>query len=247
MKKALCLAFLLLFVGNVQAQQNLFNIPSGDINPGHQVFYQHQFNFYNIDELESKSHIVYGLGRGWDTGLNLVDLPVNLGAGPTFSHNDSSNRKPLYPMLMGSLQKQWVVASHAVINVGTQVGTNLTNQAGTMDLGYFNFGIIRYIPDEHVHLLTGLYHTNDVYVGGPESQHVGFMLGYEYKISRQVVLMGDFVSGDHKKSVTVLGGGYTVSDRLQLFLGALLAFPNEELPNGVVMELNWFGWDFMEE
>jgi len=73
------------------------------------------------------------------------------------------------------------------------------------------------------------------------------MLGYEYKISRKVVLMGDFISGNHKKSATVLGGGYTVSNRLQLFLGALLAFPNKESQNGVVMELNWFGWNFMEE
>lgn len=246
MRYVFSLGLLVFIIGNTRAQQNLFNIPSGDINPGKKVFYQHQFNFYSTESLESKSHIVYGLGRGWDTGLNLVDVPVNLGPGPTFSHNDSSSRKPLYPMVMGSLQKQWVVAPHAVINVGSQFGTNLTNKSSNMDLGYFNFGIVRWIPDEHVHLLTGLYHTNDVYVGGPESQHVGFMLGYEYKISRKVVLMGDFISGNHKKSVTVLGAGYTVSNRLQLFLGALLALPNKELQNGVVFELNWFGWNFME-
>jgi len=57
--------------------------------------------------------------------------------------------------------------------------------------------------------------------------------------------MGDFISGDHKKSQTVIGGGYNVSGKLQLFLGALLAFPNDWLDTGLVVEINWYGWNFL--
>jgi hypothetical protein len=58
--------------------------------------------------------------------------------------------------------------------------------------------------------------------------------------------MGDFISGDHKKTQTVIGGGYNVSGKLQVFLGSLFAFPNKELDNGVVLEINWYGWNFLD-
>lgn len=247
MKYALCLASLLLLFSNVRAQQNLFNIPSGDINPKSELFYQQQFNFYKVNQLESKTHLVYGLGRGWDTGVNLVDLPVNLAGGPVFTHNDSTTRKPLYPVIMGTVQKQWVVSERVEVNAGTQVGTNLTDDMRNSKLIFFNYAIMRWTPNKHLHLVGGLYHTNDNYVGGTTSQVGGFMLGYEYKITKKFLLMGDFISGNNKKSTTVLGGGYNFGQRVQLFAGALLGFPNRQLPNGLVLELNWFGWDFMQE
>ncbi len=247
MRNYFTMAALLLLFSEVSAQQNLFNIPSADITPHGKIFYQHQFNFYKIDELESKSHIVYGLGRGWDTGLNFVDLPVQIGAKEIFSYNDSSSRKPLYPLLMASLQKQWDLTPQVQANVGTQVGTNVSNDPANMKMAYFNYGVLRWGPDKKVHLLAGLYHTNDVYVGGPPDQQTGFMVGYEYKITKKLLLMGDFISGNNKKSQTVLGGGYTFGNRLQLFLGALLAAPNKQLQNGMVLEINWYGWDFMKE
>jgi hypothetical protein len=111
------------------AQQNLFNIPSGDITPKGKFFYQHQLNFYQLDELESKSHIVYGAGKGWDLGVNFVDLPLRFGKGQIISFNDSSKRKPLYPLLMFTLQKQVVLKEELLfLNVGTQVGPNLSDK-----------------------------------------------------------------------------------------------------------------------
>lgn len=238
---------LLVLCSMANAQQNLFNIPSGDINPNGKLFIQQQFNVYKVDQWESKTHLVYGLNRGWDTGINLVDVPVNLSGGPAFSHNDNVTLKPLYPVIMGTLQKQWVVSPQVEVNLGTQVGTNISNDTRNMKMAYFNYGIVRWGPDSHVHLVGGLYHANDVYVGGTTSQLVGFMLGYEIKLTRKLLLMGDFISGNNKKSNTVVGGGYTFGDRVQLFAGALFAFPNRQLENGLVLELNWFGWNFMEE
>ena len=66
------LAILFAFIFNTSfGQQNLFNIPSGDITSSKKVFYQHQLNVYS-DKMESKAHFVYGLGKGWDAGINLV-------------------------------------------------------------------------------------------------------------------------------------------------------------------------------
>ena len=239
--------FALTIFSELRAQQNLFNIPSGDITPHKKLFYQHQFNFYKVDELESKSHVVFGLGKGWDVGINFVDLPLRLNDKQIISYNSNTKRKPLYPLLMLTLQKQWQVSKYVKVNVGIQIGSNLSSSIGNKRLVYFNYAIAQFSPVDRVHFIAGSYHTNNVFVGGPPDQRIGFMAGYEYKLTKKVLLMGDFISGDHKKSQTVLGGGYTFGNRVQLFLGALLAYPNRGLQNGAVIELNWYGWDFMKD
>ncbi len=247
MQKYIQTSFFLFISVVCSAQQNLFNIPSGDITPAKKLFYQQQFNFYQIDELESKSHFVYGLGKGWDAGLNFIDLPLKINDQKILSFNDNSNRKPLYPLLMASLQKQWQIASHWQINLGIQAGPNLSNNINNKKIAYFNYAVVRWSPLDKAHLLAGSYYTNNVFVGGPPERQIGFMAGYEYKLSKKLLLMGDFISGHHKKSQTVIGAGYTFGNRIQLFLGGLLAFPNRALQNGLVVELNWYGWDFMKK
>jgi hypothetical protein len=247
MKKTFTVLFALLIFSELTAQQNLFNIPSGDITPNEKFFYQHQFNFYKVDELESKSHVVYGLGRGWDMGINFVDLPLRLNDNSIISYNSNTSRKPLYPLLMLTLQKQWKVSEHLEVNIGTQTGSNLSTTIGTKRFVFFNYAIARFTPVEKIHFVAGPYHTNNVFVGGPPDQRVGFMVGYEYRLTKKILLMGDFISGNHKKSQTVLGGGYTFGNRVQLFIGALLTYPNKELKNGAVIELNWYGWDFIRD
>ena len=245
-----CAIVLLISFSSIslKAQQNLFNIPSGDITPKGKFFYQHQLNFYSLNELETKSHVVYGIGKGWDIGVNFVDLPLSFGQGQLVSFNDNSKRKPLYPLLMFTLQKQFVLKKDLLfLNVGTQTGPNLSNDFDNKKIATMNYALVRWQPSKKGYFIAGPYHTNDVFVGGPPQNQFGIMMGYEYKLNDKWLLMGDFISGDHKKSQTVIGGGYNVSGKLQLFLGALLAFPNRRLDNGVVFELNWYGWNFMEK
>ncbi len=229
------------------AQQNLFNIPSADITPKGRFFYQHQLNFYQLNELESKSHMVYGIGKGWDIGANFVDLPLQFGQSQVVSFNDNSKRKPLYPLLMFTLQKQIVLKTNQLfLNIGAQIGPNLSNEIANKKIAAMNYALLRWQPSKKGYVVVGPYHTNDVFVGGPPQNQIGIMFGYEYKLSEKWVLMGDFISGDHKKSQTVIGGGYNVGPKLQVFLGALFTFPNRKLDNGVVLEINWYGWKFID-
>jgi hypothetical protein len=242
------LALSILFpVASIKAQQNLFNIPSGDITPKNKLFYQHQLNFYSYSELESKSHIVYGVGKRWDLGLNFVDLPLSLGKRKIISVNDSGNQKPLYPLLMFTLQKQLVLKKdNLFLNIGTQVGLNISCNLYAKEIAFMNYSLVRWQINKKGYVIGGPYHTNDVFVGGATQNHFGLMIGYEYKLNDKWVLMGDFISGDHKKSQTVLGAGYNVSGKLQAFLGSLFAFPNNRLSSGIVIEINWYGWNFKE-
>ena len=241
------LFFFVCISAGSYAQQNLFNIPSGDITPKDKFFYQHQLNFYSASNFESKSQVVYGIGKRWDVGLNFVDLPLKFGNGNVLSFNDNSNRKPLYPLLMATVQKQIELKEHVLfLNVGTQFGANVSDKVANKKIAYLNYALIRWQPSSKGYLIAGPYHANDTYVGGDRDVSVGLMAGYEYKLASWWVLMGDFISGNHKKSQTVIGGGYNVSGKLQIFLGSLFAFPNDELDNGLVLEINWYGWNFLE-
>lgn len=246
--RALCaraIFFVLLACGTARAQQNLFNIPSGDITHHKKFFYQHQLNFYAANQLETKSHVVYGLGRGWDVGVNFVDLPVRVGDGRWLSYNDESNRKPLYPLLMATAQKQFDLHPHWRLNVGTQIGANISSTVEGKRLAFMNYALLKW-KARRGYLIAGPYLANDVFVGGPPELRPGYMIGYEYKINKRWLLMGDLISGTHKKSQTVLGAGYNLSNRVQIFAGALLAFPNRNLQDGLVVEINWYGWDFQK-
>ncbi len=231
------------------AQQNLFNIPSGDITRKGKFFYQHQINMYSENQFESKSHLVYGLGKNWDVGLNVVDLPISFKKGTSLvSANDKRGTYPYYPLWMITAQKQFDVGHHFQINMGTQAGGNIPANGGHYDWVYKNYALGRYnLGDHKGFFIAGPYHANDVYFGPNSSgQHFGWMFGYEIPLSERISLMGDFISGQNKKSVSTVGGVYNVSKRLQLCVAALLAYPNQELSKGAVIEINWYGYDFKD-
>jgi hypothetical protein len=102
---------------------------------------------------------------------------------------------------------------------------------------------VKWHPIEQGYVVIGGYQANAVIIGGAEDQ-IGLIAGFEYKLSPQFLLMGDFISGDHKKSQTVLGGGVNVNNYLQVFVGKLFDFPNGDLDSGIVLEINLYGWDF---
>jgi hypothetical protein len=238
-----------LSISSVTAQQNLFNIPSGDITKKGKFFYQHQINVYSETQFESKSHLVYGLGKNWDVGLNLVDLPISLKKGTSLlSANDATGKFPFYPLLMATAQKQFDVGHHFQVNVGTQIGGNLPVNSGQYNWVYMNYALGRYnLPDHKGYFIAGPYQANDVFFGPSSSgQHIGWMFGYEIPLSNRISLMGDFVSGQNKKSVSTFGGVYNINKRLQLCVAGLLAFPNQELSKGAVIEINWYGYDFKD-
>lgn len=228
----------------LRAQQNLFNIPSGDVTPKKKFFYQHQLNFYDVNQFETKSHLVYGVGKNWDIGINFLDLPLQIGNDQFLSYNDSSNRKPLYPILMFTAQKQWTLNHSMQINAGAQMGSNVSSRVENKEFAFLTYALFKWKPGKRGYLLAGPYLANDIFVGGPPEFRPGYMIGYEFKINDRWLLMGDFISGSHKKSQTVLGGGFNLSDRIQIFFGALLAYPNTKLQDGLVIEFNWYGWNY---
>ena len=243
MKKVfISIACNLLIIGQINAQQNLFNIPSGDITPQGKVFYQHQLNGYN-DKFESKGHFVYGLGKKWDVGINLV------GTGAYFNpqwkaiyNSDFSKGKALSPTILATAQKQWAINKNWSLNVGTQTGFNLSSNSSKIQPAFLHYGLATYQFKPGRKLLVGPYFTNQQYVG--MGNRAGIHAGYEWKLNKKWYLMGDFISGNNDSSVLVTGVMYNVNKRVQLCMGYMLPNPNTIKKQGLVFEFNWYGWDF---
>lgn len=223
------------------AQQNLFNIPSGDVTEKNKIFYQHQINLY-ATKLESKAHFVYGLGKGWDIGANLVSKKFNFHPEWKFLINDDYKRGALYPFLMLTAQKQFNISHNFDLNLGTQSGFNISDNLNNKELAFFNYAIgVLYLMDKKSRIVGGLYHTNKIFVG--EGNKIGIVLGYELKLSKRFYLMGDWISGNNAQSVTVIGGMYNVTKRVQFCSGLLLPNPRLDSPAGIVLEINILGWN----
>lgn len=229
----------MLVAAPLLAQQNLFNIPSGDITPKNKVFYQHQINLYS-DRFESKGHFVYGLGRGWDAGVNLVGTGATFRPNWAMLHNDNIRHGAVYPVALATLQKQFVLSERLNVNVGTQAGTNLSSFADRKTFNHFTYGIASYQFGPGRRLLAGPYVTNAAFAG--PGNRAGLMLGYEWKLTDKWYLMGDWLSGRNDTGVGVVGAMFWPGNRIQLCGGVLLANPHTPKPNGFVLEINILGW-----
>jgi hypothetical protein len=242
--KHIAFIFLLTIftITKTKAQQNLFNIPSGDITPKGKLFYQHQINTYH-NKFESKGHFVYGLGKGWDVGANLVGTGAYFNpAWKPIYNNDFSQGQALTPTLMATLQKQFSISEKWAANIGTQSGVNLTGYSEKVQPAYFHYGLLSYQVQPGRKLLIGPYMTNNQYVGSGNT--VGIQMGYEWKVTDKFYLMGDFISGNNESAVLVPGIMYNVSNRVQLCLGYMLPNPNTQKNQAVVFEFNWYGWNY---
>jgi hypothetical protein len=229
-------------------QQNLFNIPSGDITEKNKVFYQHQINLYNPSSFESKQHFVYGLGKGWDIGVNVISVAFDF-RNPRYAwvetNANPTNQQALSPLVLLTAQKYVKIAKNFKFNIGTQAGTNVATQAEQMKLTHFSYGLFGFESNHHLKIMLGGYVTDNYFVG--EGVQAGILAGYEIPLSKRWYLMGDFISGDHASAVSVIGGMFNAGRRVQLCAGALIANPDSEAKDGIVLELNLLGWDLWEK
>ena len=226
----------------VFAQQNLFNIPSANITPTNKVFYQHQLNVYNLRDYASKHHFVYGLPKNWEVGLNVVNINIKPSTLQSwFPINDSERKEPFAPIAMLTAQKQIQLSKHLQLNIGTQIGTNLLIEGyGYRRLTTFSYALAAYRTNKHWSFVAGPYVTDETFMG--KGNNAGVLVGFEIPLNKRWLLMGDFVSGNTKNSVSVLGFTYNVNKHFQLCLGGLVPNPNSKENYGVVFEINLFNF-----
>lgn len=216
-------------------QQNFFNIPSGQITEYKKNFYQHQLNIMATDSIASKQHFVRGIGKSTEVGLNFLNFyptgkkekdketisgpEVNILA-PTFQHSFT-------------LDKRWA------INVGSQMGLSHIGGGQPKYVTGKTYGIVSFYNELNHLRLTGGNWVSGTRFNGP-GDYYGVLAGVEWMFADGMYIMGDWVSGDTKNSVSVIGGMFDVVPGLQLCVGYLIPNPRSKEVHGMVLEFNIF-------
>ena len=240
----LLLLLMLLLARAAQAQQNLFNIPAGDLTPRGKVFFQHQTNLYSRGYFESKNHLVYGLGNGWEAGVNVINIQMNFRrrGNDWLGLNRDDRSIPLAPLVKLTGQKFFFLSDRVSASVGTQVGLNPVRFGGvSRELTHFTYNTWVWSPRHHVKVVAGPYLSDRGTLGA--GNRAGVLVGAEFPVTKKLLFMGDFISGNNYTSVSVVGFNYLATKRVQICLGALLPNPGTSNRPGVVFELNLLGYD----
>lgn len=216
--------------GSVLAQQNLFNVPSGEITHEGNTFFQQQFNFSTVGQ--SNTTFEYGLGHGWEIGFNAFD--INIYNSPT---SPPIGRHQVNPDMLFNVQKGVEISDWWKIEFGSLSGFNLSSQPEDIRFQTFNFTSSCFtLPDEVAKFYLGAYQTNVAYAG--PGNCVGFLIGTEIPVVKDKFhFMADYISGTNDISVGVIGGVWYLPSKWQVSLGAQVPAPHSHNAYGVVLEL----------
>lgn len=215
------------------AQQNLFNVPSGEVTAAERVFFQNQFNINRL--IQSNSTVNYGLGRGFELGLNVFDVPLY---NPNLHASGLSEEIQTPDFLVNGL-KSFEITDRLHFGVGAQFGLTSPVFDNAVRPVNFTYGIGSFeLPEERGKLYAGLYYANQAYRG--RGDPVGIMLGCDIPIlPKKVHFMADFLSGRSDISVAVIGGVFYIPGGLQISVGGQLPGPGTNNGYGAVIELTY--------
>jgi hypothetical protein len=241
-KSMLCRVLFTLLVNAIAvvngfSQQNFFNVPSSDITPKNQIFFQQQFNVLP-NFFSSNTTFCYGLGKNSEIGLNVFGL--------TYAYNSKKmgsighNQQSVFPSIGINMQKQLLGYKKYSLFLGAQTGF-LTKP---VDFEYYVFLNNRLVL-EKFKWVVGLYVGNNNYLGiktgnSIDLQDLGIQLGAEYRIIEdKLFLQVDYISGQSSFSNLILGGGYKFTKHWVLSSG--FQIPNTKITSsyGLIFELTY--------
>lgn len=233
---------LLLFFAagkTIYSQQNLFNVPSLEITGKKEHFAQYQVNI--TDQFQNNITYNYGLGKGWEIGLNILALNINpkLNA-EVLSFNDHfETNAPLCPLLMINAQKEFKLSKIFKVSSGFQLGMNASPDIASDRLAIFAYANSKLnLADNKLQLVNGLYYGNKNYLGC--GTPINVMNGVEYSLLKKFHLMGDVFWGNNYISDGVIGGVYYITDHFTVSAGYQFLTLHSKSSNGCVVELTLF-------
>lgn len=178
---------------NIFSQQNFINVPSGEVTKKQKFFFQQQINFNEL--IQSNTTMDYGLGKGFEVGLNVLGLNYSE-KGKSFLKNDDNDRDPYNPLFMLNAQKAWDVNDRFTVTLGTQFGINydFDEKKGNAGLLYSNLKMDEFLAKKGV-LVAGFYY-NSMHYGGLGNRF-GIWAGAELPMSKKLHFLAESVFGDN--------------------------------------------------
>ena len=219
---------------DVFGQLTFFNVSSSDITEARKISAQQQFEIH--DEIESSTTVTYGLGKGWEVGLNLINLDYGLQS-KHFEKNDTSTVIPYAPLLLANAQKAFKLNDTFSIGVGAVAGKNLTRNHHSQLVYYTYTNLIATLGNQDQYqIVAGSYYGNHRYLSDGPSY--GFQTGIDAGLwYKKLHFLADWISGSNGKGRLTAGFEVFLTQRLPLALGWQRS--NQDGSQGVVLQLTF--------
>ena len=193
--------FFTLISNFVIAQQNFINVPSSEVTIKNKYFFQQQINFNDL--IQSNTTLDYGLGKGYEIGLNILGINFDQNRKIIFQNN-TSDIEPYSPLILLNGLKQINVSNHFSMSFGSQLGLNFIDNKRNSGaaLCYLNFHISDLVITNSI-LVMGSYF-NSIHYGG-NGNRFGAWGGIEIPITSYFHINAESILGDNSISYTSLG------------------------------------------
>lgn len=218
--KKIVLLFALLNSTLFHGQQNFINVPSAEVTTKRKLFFQQQINCNEL--IQSNSTLDYSLGKGFETGINLLGLNFS-DKNKSFLNTDTNDRDPYNPLVLLNGLKQMELSKRISLAAGTQFGINFTDhkKRTNASLTYVNFRLTDWLMKNSCFVL-GSY-CNSRHYGGTGNR-VGIWAGSEIALKPNIHVMAESIIGSNALCYTSLGIIYYPIKKMPLTLG--IQIPN---------------------
>jgi len=223
----------------VEAQQNLFNVPSSDITPKDKIFFQQQVNDFT-NGFQLNSTFSYGLGSDFECGVNILGLTYDFNDG--FLYSDSI--VPYSPLICINAQKKIKINERLSFAAGTQIGFHNEHTLTS----YIFLNTVYQFHNTHSKLISGIYYSSDGFFGSESrsffehgiAKNIGIQCGIEQQIIKDKLLFqADLITGKHTMGENVTGFAYFITPLWILSAGYQTPLFNSTSQKAIVLELTY--------
>lgn len=226
--------FAVLYLTTTKTFAQQFNFSPPVVTEIADVFYQQQFIF--TEKVESNTFIGFGLGNGFQAGINFLNFKMDFDEGAEFTDFDR-NKPAKNPNLLLDLQKVFYLSRKYTLEIGTQTGVNISST------DYQRFSDFTYLISQgkftkkEIRVLLGGFFANEQYSGS--SDYFGYMLGVAVPFTKKWELQADYLSGDSPLSVITAGLNYKISDHWSVAAGAQIPGPSTDNSYGGTLQATY--------
>lgn len=226
-RRAVVAAFLLYLAGTADAQQTIFNVPSGDISTKGDWFFQHQ-TVARVSSPEAKWVQTNAFGYGISNHVELDASVYNLDPARPEETVGAAGFKYVLPLGSESARIAPRVVAGDMLLIG-----NAQHRVGNWF--YSMLGVT--LSPTHTRLTGGGFHGTQSLFG---RRTKGALAGIEQPLGTRWTLQADWFSGHHDLAYWIPGVVYRCTDHWMVSLGYQI--PDSKAPGyrAVVLELTRF-------
>jgi hypothetical protein len=218
----------------VWGQQNLFNVPTGDLTIEGRLFFQEQLNVFP-GNIQSSSILSLGLSDQFEFGIDMLNLNIRNGDPWKIVSDSGDCGGVVSPQLMVTSLFSRPVNNWWKASMGIQMGTGVVTPIAARFLTFF-YTVHTFQLMGKARLIVGGYFASPG-LTGLNSNVVDLLLGLQIPFwDNRFEFVADYVGGSNAIGVSVLGLSANVSPLFSISAGIQL--PNSDQFNQLGGVLN---------